>query len=106
MNPHIDWNTRSEKQKIAGVGANAYRIQHIDDPSEAVQLAAVNQAGYAIKFIVNPTQVVLLTSLKDQRFINNQCAYEKFVKEYFANNTLLLKKWIKCGEFNRSNRSN
>jgi hypothetical protein len=116
----VDWNTKSEKQQLALVrrsGSNIYKIhspseavqlaaisqheyaiRYIKNPSEAVQLAAISQHGYVIQYIKNPTQTVLLTVLKDLRFINKQGIYERFVKKYFANNTLLMKKWPRYGE--------
>jgi hypothetical protein len=116
----VDWNTKSEKAQIDFVRSYGENIGKIDNPSEAVQLAAVNnygpaiayiknpsegvqlaaisQQGYLIKYINNPTQTVLLTVLKDLRFINNQGIYEKAVRRLFANNTLLMKKWLRYGE--------
>jgi hypothetical protein len=119
----VNWDTKSEKQQLALVrrsGRNIYKISNpseavqlaavkqrpyaiicIKNPLEAVQLAAVNNHGYVIQYIKNPTQTALLTALKDLRFINNQDHYELFVKKQFANNTILMKKWLRYGEAKR-----
>jgi hypothetical protein len=94
----VDWNTKSEKQQIAGVRFRVDRILNINNPSEAVQLEVVNQHGYNINCIRNPTQKVVLAALKNLDFIELQENYEAFVKKYFANNTILMKKWLRYGE--------
>jgi hypothetical protein len=118
--PKINWNTKTEKEQIDLVNSNGYdillihnpseavqlaavtregpAIMYIENPFESVQLAAVKQNGYTINYIKNPTQKVLLTALKNLNFIKLQKAYETFVKEYFADNTLLMKKWLRYGE--------
>ncbi|MCK9369634.1 hypothetical protein M0R04_06980 [Candidatus Dojkabacteria bacterium] len=116
----VDWNLKSEKEQIAMVRRNGVNIEKIDNPSEAVQLAAVIDRGYVIKYIKNPlesvqlkvvnlrvhnivciknpTQKVLLVALKNQEFIESQTIYDNFVKKQFANNTILMKKWLRYGE--------
>ncbi len=93
-----DWNTKYEKQQIAIVSRDGHIIDKIHNPSEAVQIAAVEAWPYGIIGIEHPTQTVLLVALKDERFIRTQLGYEDFIKTHFANNTLLMKKWLRYGE--------
>ncbi len=116
-----DHSNKSEKEQIATVNNDGFQIKNIKNPSEAVQIAAVHgnpivirhlpnaseavqlsaisgQQGWAVQFIKTPTKKVLLIALKDQKFINNEEEYEKFIKKYFANNTILIKKWLRYGQ--------
>ncbi|MCK9369656.1 hypothetical protein M0R04_07090 [Candidatus Dojkabacteria bacterium] len=116
----VDWNTKSEKEQIDLVTKDGLSIRHIEHPSLAVQMAAINQYSWAIRYIKNPSEAiqltavaiaawvvryidnpttkVLLTALKDLKFIKDEEEYNGFVKKYFANNTLLMKKWLRYGE--------
>ncbi|MCK9369601.1 hypothetical protein M0R04_06810 [Candidatus Dojkabacteria bacterium] len=118
--PIIDWNTKSEKEQIDFVRSESFNIEKIDNPSEVVQLSAVKQHPFAIRYIKNPsedaqlaavnkyawtihyiknpTTKVLLTTLKDLKFIKDEEEYNGFIKQYFANNKLLMKKWLRYGE--------
>lgn len=115
-----DWNTKTEKQQIAMVRRHQYNIvritnpsepvqlaavtqngdavRYIKNPSEAVQAAAVNQDAFSIGFIRNPITAVIRKALMDPLLINNQQVYDREVKRLFANNTLLMKKWLRYGE--------
>ncbi len=91
----------NEKEALEAVKHWGPAIQFMENPSEAVKLAAVQNNSYALKFIDNPSQLILLTALKDQRFINQQFDYDRFIKKHFANNTLLMKKWLRYGQVMR-----
>ncbi|MCK9369786.1 hypothetical protein M0R04_07770 [Candidatus Dojkabacteria bacterium] len=116
-----DWTEKTEKEQIAIVNNDGFQIRNISNPSLAVQIAAVHRnpivirhlpdssevvqlsaiadlQGWAIQFIHNPTTKVLLTALKDLKFIKDEEEYETFIKQYFANNTLLMKKWLRYGQ--------
>jgi hypothetical protein len=95
----------SEAVQIAAVSESGIIIQDIRNPSEAVQLAAVNQTGYAIEFIKVEliTQLVAKTALIDVKYIkHHRESYNEMVHKLFANNTVLLKKWLRYGEAMRS----
>ncbi len=94
----VDWTSKSEKQQIAQVKRGSVSIQGIRNPSEAVQLAIIDVFPPDIRYIENPTQKVLLMALKSKIFINMTKTYETFIRKYFASNTLLMKKWLRCGE--------
>jgi hypothetical protein len=116
----VDWNTKSEKEQIALVTKDGLSIKRIKHPSAAVQMAAINQCSWAlmyiknpseavqlaaitidtwvVKWIDNPTAKVLLIALKDLKFIKGKEEYDNFVKKQFANNTILMKKWLRYGE--------
>jgi hypothetical protein len=124
----VDWNAKTEKQQIAMVRRNGWDIERIINPSEAVQLAAVNQSGHSIRFIIKggiipseavqlasvnqnvwaflninrPSPQVIKTALTNQRFIKDSNAYEQQVKKLFANNALLMNKWLRYGETMRN----
>lgn len=115
-----DWDTKSEKEQTAHVRKNPSDIKYIENPSEFIQLLAVNSSAWVIKYIEhpteavqnismvkwpsgiryikNPTQEALLIALKSFSFINMSSLYNHFIKEYFANNTILMKKWLRYGE--------
>ncbi len=94
----ILYDSLIEREQIELVSANGWAIKHMQNPAEAVQLAAINHTGYAIRYIRNPTQEALLLGLKSQDFIYDQPAYDRFIKLQFANNTLLMKKWLRYGQ--------
>ncbi|MCK9369658.1 hypothetical protein M0R04_07100 [Candidatus Dojkabacteria bacterium] len=124
LKPNIDWNTKSEKQQIAMVQRELLGLSKIQNPSEAVQIAAVSKRGLAIQdienqseavqlaafkentsaihFFKNPTQKVLLKCLTSQEFINCNIGYNQALTKFFANNTLLMKKWLRYGEVMRN----
>ena len=52
------------KDQLEAVKQNGYAIQHINNPSEAVQLEAVKQYGFAIQYINNPSEAVQLEAVK------------------------------------------
>ncbi len=83
---------------VDNVSRHPWVIQSLQNPTENVQLAAVKSNPLTIEVIKNPTQKVLIVALKSQRFINEKNRYEGFIKRHFANNTLLMKKWLRYGE--------
>ncbi len=99
-----DWNKRMEAEQIARVLANPRSMREIKNPSEAVQLAAVNQYGWNIIYNDNPIERVAMIALRSPGFIEEQDWYERFVRSYFANNTLLMKKWLRYGENMRNQK--
>jgi hypothetical protein len=103
-----NFSNPSEAVQLAAVNRNGYSIQFIIKqgivPSEAVQLASVSRIGGAIMFISDPSPEVLITALKNHQFIDNQDDYESFVRKYFKDNQLLMKKWLRYGETMRNNK--
>jgi hypothetical protein len=129
LNEVVDWNEKSEKQQIAMVKSGAFNaIAHIKNPSEAVQLVAVSVNGFAIRFIIlrgitpssavqhaavtqtpraieyidNPTPTAIKTALTSINFIYEEEAYSGEVRRLFANNAILMKKWLRYGETMRN----
>ncbi len=116
----IDWNLKSEEEQIAFVSKDGYAIVYIDNPSEVVQTAAVNQNGYVLHHIKNPSEAVRLAAVRqyggaiyyinnptkqeikialtDQKFIVFRATYEQIIKRIFANNALMMRKWIRYGK--------
>ncbi len=68
---------------------------------EQRQIDIVSRDASAIKYIKNPTNKALLIALKDHEFINQQDEYENFIKQYFAMNPPLMKKWLWIGTVKR-----
>ncbi len=118
-------NNKSEQDQIAAIYNDWTKIASIKSPTEAVQLAAVKRNLTAIRDIKNPTEAVQLfvigysagyvtdiehptqnavrLALKNRQFIVHEPhAYERFVKIHFANNILLMKKWLRYGEVMRN----
>ena len=55
--------------QLAAINSNGYAIQHIHNPSEAVQIAAVKNNGYTIiQYIHNPSEVVQLAAVKENGY--------------------------------------
>jgi hypothetical protein len=92
----------SEAVQLAAIDQYYWAITHIKNPSEAAQIAVINANVWAIRYIDNPTTKVLLIALKDSEFINDKEEYDNFIKWQFANNTLLMKKWLRYGETMRN----
>jgi hypothetical protein len=92
----------SEAVQLAAVCKTGHLIKDIDNPSEIVQLGAISRDWRAIIYISNPTPYVVKTALLDQRFIDRQQNYERYIKNQFKDNALLMKKWLRYGETMRS----
>jgi hypothetical protein len=96
----------SEVVQLAAVKQTGLAMYHIIKkgivPSEAVQLAAVNQSLWALSFIKSPSQVVIKAALTNPLFIDDQTYYENAVGVLFADNALLMKKWLRYGEAMRN----
>ena len=54
----------TEEEQIALVRKEWYKINFIENQSEAVQLAAVRENGYAVQFTKNPSDVVMIAAIK------------------------------------------
>ncbi len=70
--------------------------------TEEEQLAAVKQDGRAIRYIDNPSMEVIKIALTNQTLIDDVYTYNNQVKRLFANNALLMNKWLRYGENMRS----
>ncbi len=92
----------SEAVQLAAVKKRGRAIGYITQagivPSEAVQIAAVSQDGAAIISIDNPSNPVIKTALTNQSFVEKEVWYNSTIEKLFANNTLLMKKWLRYGE--------
>jgi hypothetical protein len=121
-----DLNTKTEKQQITTVSGFGWAIRHIENPSESVQLAAVNQHGAsiqfienpsetvqlaavrkhwsAIRYIKNPTTLVIKTALTNPKAVGSEGDYENTIVLVFANNALLMKKWLRYGKVMRGQK--
>ena len=102
--------------QLAAVKQDAYAIQFIKNPSPAVQLAAVKRRGLAIEYIKNPSLEVQLAAVNQSvyaiQYIENpphewitlpsvikiKDLYDPMIKKIYANNNLLIKKWIRYGD--------
>ncbi len=88
----------SEVVQLAAVKARPDSIRYIDNPSESVQLASAEYFGWAVRYIKNPSYQVIKTALSEHNLLGNEIEYERVVKEIFASNHLLIKKWIRYGQ--------
>ena len=109
-------NNRSDEEQLAAVNQWCGAIEYIKNPSPEVQLAAVKQRGLAIEYIKNPSPEVQLAAVKKSGdailLINNPShelitlpsvikikdLYDNLIKKLYANNNLLIKKWIRYGD--------
>ena len=109
-------NNRSDEEQLAAVKQWGDAIQYIKNPSPAVQLAAVKQDVYAIRWIENPSPEVQLAAVNQNgdaiqyienpphewitlpSIIRNKDLYDAMIKKIYANNNLLIKKWIRYGD--------
>jgi hypothetical protein len=107
----VDWNIRSDQDQIAMInrsgkyaminGLGMYgvdAIRKIDNPSPKVQIFVVTKNPFAILSIKNPTSEAVSSVLTNERFINSIDVYNKFVKQFFKNNTVLMNKWLRYAE--------
>ncbi len=90
--------TPSETVQLAAIECGWNAIMYIKNPCESAQLLSIITVPAAIQYIKKPTPKVIITILKTQVFINDKGKYNKFVKEHFDNNTILMKKWLRYGE--------
>lgn len=63
--------------------------------TDNIKLAAVKLHGANIEYITNPTTEQLTTALTEKQFVKWDFVYDKFVKIYFKDNTLLMNKWLR-----------
>jgi hypothetical protein len=94
----------SEVVQLVGVAANSWNIGEIADPGEVVQMTAVKQHYMAILNIKKPLPSVIKTILTTPLVIKNEADYNKMVRHLFANNAILMKKWLRYGETMRYQR--
>ncbi|MCK9369622.1 hypothetical protein M0R04_06915 [Candidatus Dojkabacteria bacterium] len=93
-----DISNSFEDNLVAKVSRYPWKIDNMQNPTERVQLAAVLGNPLVIDVLQNPTQKALIVALKSQRFINEKDRYERLIRRHFADNTLLMKKWLRYGE--------
>jgi hypothetical protein len=93
----------TEKVQLLAVSLNAYTIRSIKNPSEAVQLEAIREGnGRVVQFLENPTASAIKAALTQQGLIDDSMDYTRIVKKLFANNTILMNKWLRYGEAMRN----
>ncbi len=91
----------SENVQLAAVRHDMNSIQYIEYPSRNVQLYVIGRGARYVKQLNNPDTSLVKQALKDPNFIKLEIPWVSFVREYFANNTLLMKKWLRYGEVMR-----
>ncbi len=90
-----------EDMIMLAISLNGFVIAGVKNPTEEMQLIAVRNHPGTLSSIKNPTKLTIRTALTDERnFIHDQIygAYQHEVKQLFANNALLMKKWLRYGE--------
>jgi hypothetical protein len=92
----------SEVVQLAAVTRYGRALRFISDQSEAVKSAAVNQDMYAFVYVNNPSDEMIKLALTSRYFIDSPSLYEYITKKLFANNTILMKKWLRYGETMRN----
>jgi hypothetical protein len=117
-------NSKSEQEQLEAIMQRGSDIEFIDNPSEAVQLAAVRIFGWYIMYIKNPCEAAQLSAVRDNgvnvmeikhplpsvikstltnpEFVLNGEDYRRVVKRLFADNNILMKKWLRYGETMRN----
>ncbi len=94
----VDWNTKIEKEQIDLVTREGYDVQKITNPSENVQLAAVSSNPWVIRNIKHPSNITIKSALTNPDGICQDHTYREAVNYLFKDNTLLMKKWLRCGK--------
>ncbi len=92
----------SEAVQLVAVKNNGWSIRHIKNPSEAVQLAAVNENGWVLEDITKPPPQLIKIALQRLALSGYEQRYRDLVKKVFANNALLMRKWLRYDETMRS----
>jgi hypothetical protein len=120
----IDWDAQPIEKQLIMVKADPWSIELISDPDEELQLVAVRLDPEAVQFIENPTisvqrlviagnpwnidyinnpsPAIVIEVLKNPQVFADEFYYSTYVKRYFANNTLLMKKWLRYGDLMRT----
>ncbi len=88
----------SEAVQLAAVNKDGSAIQDIENPHESVQMMAIQKGAWVICSIDCPSPKAIKTALTTQSFINNSYDYDRTVKKIFADNALLMKKWLRYSE--------
>jgi hypothetical protein len=89
---------------VAAVLKDFRSIAFINYPSEAVQLIAINDNASIIRHINSPSQTAIRMALTNQQLIDDTEVYNHCVELLFANNSLLMNKWLRPGEVMRTNQ--
>jgi hypothetical protein len=90
-----------EDMLMLAVSLNGFVISNIENPSEELQLAAVTNHIGAIESIAHPTTAVIKLALTNENNFYHEQRYHAFqhnVKRIFADNAVLMKKWLRYGE--------
>jgi hypothetical protein len=77
-------------------------ITQVKKPSEELKLLAVSKNGSLIKGFHNPSKELLNAALTEPKFVKSEKDYNKFVKQQFKDNTVLMNKWLRYGDNMRS----
>ncbi|MCK9369774.1 hypothetical protein M0R04_07710 [Candidatus Dojkabacteria bacterium] len=96
-----------EDMLLLAISHNGFVIGSIDDPSEEMQMTAIKDHIGTISSIVNPTPRVVKFAFSNPQYFLHDHLYDTFkheVARIFADNTLLMKKWLRYGEAMRMAR--
>lgn len=101
---YIDrFHNMSEDEMLRSVEEDPDTIMYMSNAPKHVQLAAVNKDGAAImNFIydldLDKDKDVIYAAFTNPKFIHQKRAYEDTIKDLYADNALLMNKWLRYGQ--------
>jgi hypothetical protein len=101
MDAYFDkFHKMTEPQMIAAVKEDPDNIMHMSNATPKVLMAAVKEYGGALRNFWMDHDVpkeVINTALTEPTFVHNKRDYDNLVKDMFADNGILMNKWIRYG---------
>lgn len=101
MEEYFDRFTRmTEPEMIAAVKEDPDNIMHMSHATEKVQLTAVKEYGGALRnfWADRPSKAVVNAALTEPTFVHDKRSYDALVKDMFADNSILMNKWLRYGD--------
>jgi hypothetical protein len=101
MDAYFDkFRNMTEPQMIAAVKEDPDNIMHMPHATEKVQLTAVKEYGGALRnfWAERPSKAVVNAALTEPTFVHDARSYDALVKDMFADNSIMMHKWIRYGQ--------
>lgn len=101
MDAYFDkFHNMTEPQMIAAVKEDPDNIMHMSNATPKVMMAAVKTYGGTLRnfWMEKPSKEIVNAALTEPSFVSNARDYNNLVKDMFADNGILMNKWIRYGQ--------
>jgi hypothetical protein len=102
MDAYFDsFHKMTEPEMIASVKEDPDNIMHMPNATPKVMIAAVKEYGGALRNFWMDRDIpkeVINTALTEPSFVTNGRDYDSLVKDMFADNSILMNKWLRYGK--------